>query len=85
MSKLSHSDERFMRDLEIRACVKDAPEELQVQFERLTVSIIADAEELKQIDKYANLEVGPVEITSLSNAVTHLQAFILKHKRKVAA
>lgn len=85
MSKLSHSDERFMRDLEIRACVKDAPEELQVQFERLTVSLIADAEELKQIDKFANLEVGPVEITSLSNAVTHLQAFILKHKRKVAA
>lgn len=85
MSKLSHSDSYFMRELEIKAAVKDAPEELQVQFERLTVSLIGDAEELSQIDKFAKLEVGNVELTSLSNAVTHLQAFILKHRRKVAA
>ncbi len=85
MSKLSHSDERFMRELEIRACVKDCPEELQVQFERLTVSLIGDAEEIAQIDKFADLEVGPVELTSLSNAVTHINAFIAKHRRKVAA
>ncbi len=85
MSKLAHSDDKFMRELEIRACVKDAPEELQVQFERLTVSLIADAEEISQIDKFAKLEVGPVELTSLSNAVTHLQAFIIKHRKRVAA
>lgn len=85
MSKQSHSDDKFMRNLEIRAMVKDAPEELQVQFERLTVSLIGDAEEISQIDKFAKLEVGPVELTSLSNAVTHLQAFIIKHRRKVAA
>lgn len=85
MSKLAHSDDKFMRELEIRATVKDAPEELQVQFERLTVSLIGDAEEIAQIDKFAKLEVGPVELTSLSNAVTHLQAFILKHRRRVAA
>lgn len=85
MSKLSHSDEKFMRDLEIRAMVKDAPEELQVQFERLTVSLICDAEEISQIDKFANLEVGPVELASISNAITHLQAFALKHRRKAAA
>lgn len=57
----------------------------QVQFERLTVSLVGDAEELSQLDKFADLEVGSVELTSLSNAVTHLQAFILKHRRKVAA
>jgi hypothetical protein len=85
MSKLAHSDANFMRDLEIRAAVKDRPEELQVQFERLTVSLISDAQEISQIDKFAKLEVGPVELTSLSNAVTHLQSFILKHRRKVAA
>jgi hypothetical protein len=73
MSKLSHSDDKFMR------------EELQVRFERLTVSLIGDAEEISQIDKFAKLEVGPVELASLSNAVTHIQAFILKHRRKVAA
>ncbi len=85
MSKLAHSDEYFMRELEIRAMAKDAPEELQVQFERLTVSLVGDAEELSQLDKFADLEVGSVELTSLSNAVTHLQAFILNHRRKVAA
>lgn len=85
MSKLAHSDDTFMRELEIRAMVKDAPEELQVQFERLTVSLISNAQEISQIDKFAKLEVGPVELASLSNAVTHIQAFILKHRRKVAA
>lgn len=59
----------------------------QVQFERLTVSLISDAQELSQIDKLSSLDVGPVELTSLSNAVTHLQAFILRHRhnQKVAA
>jgi hypothetical protein len=85
MSKLSHSDEKFMRELEIRAMVKDEPEGLQIAFEQSTASIICDAREIAQLDKYADLEVGPVELTSLSNAVTHLQAFILKHRRKVAA
>lgn len=85
MSKLSHSDDRFMRELEIRACVKDAPEELQVRFERLTVSLICGAEEILQIDKFAKLEVGPVELASISDAITHLQNFVLKHRKKVAA
>ena len=30
-------------------------------------------------------EVGPVELTSINNAITKLQAFVLKHRRKVAA
>lgn len=58
---------------------------LQIQFERLTVFIIGDAEEIAQIDKLTNLEVGPVELTSINNAITKLQAFVLKHRRKVAA
>lgn len=60
-------------------------EQKQIDFERTTVRLISDAQELSQLDKFANLEVGPVELTSLSNAVTHINAFILKHRRKVAA
>jgi len=85
MSKLSHSDDHFMRELEIRACAKDNPEELQIEFERTTVRLISDAQEISKIDKLTDLEVGPVDLTSLSNAVTHINAFILKHRRKVAA
>ncbi|MBX3533376.1 MAG: hypothetical protein KF826_03420 [Xanthobacteraceae bacterium] len=85
MSKLAHSDEHFMREIETRKCAKEEPEVLQIQFERLTVSIIGDAEEIAHIDKLTNLEVGPVELTSINNAITKLQAFVLKHRRKVAA
>lgn len=60
-------------------------EQKQIQFERLTLSLISDAQEISKIDKLTDLEVGPVELTSLSNAVTHINAFILKHRRKVAA
>jgi hypothetical protein len=60
-------------------------EQKQIVFERLTLSLISDAREISKIDKITNLEVGPVELTSLSNAVTHINAFILKHRRKVAA
>ena len=85
MSKLAHSDDKFMRELEIRATVKDAPEELQVQFERTTLSLCQDADEILQLDKFAHLEVGPVELASLSIAQARIGAFILKHRRKVAA
>mgnify|MGYP000938006964 len=60
-------------------------EQKQIVFERLTLSLISDAREISKIDKITNLEVGPVELTSLSNAVTHINSFILKHRRKVAA
>lgn len=60
-------------------------EQNQVEFERTVVRLISDAQELSQPDKFANLEVGPVEITSLSNAVTHLNNFLIKHRKRVAA
>jgi hypothetical protein len=60
-------------------------ERKQVEFERLTLSLCCDAKEIEAIDKSNFLEVGPVELASLSAAATRIQAFILKHRRKVAA
>jgi hypothetical protein len=86
VSKLAHSDDKFMRELEIRAMVKDEPYGLQVQFERLTCSVIGDVEEIAQIDKfYDDLEVGPVELTSINNAITKLRAFVIKHQPRAVA
>lgn len=60
-------------------------EQNQIAFERETLSVCISALEIDRLDRLSNLEVGPVELTSINNAITKLQAFVLKHRRKVAA
>jgi len=60
-------------------------EEKQIDFEMTVHALISNAEALTKLDRSSNLNVDSVSETSLSNAVTHINAFILKHRRVVAA
>lgn len=60
-------------------------EEKQIAFERTTLDLCNGAREISELDAAADLVVGPAELANINIAITRLQAFILKHRRKVAA
>lgn len=63
---------------------KIEPHDPQIWFERTVHSIARDAFAIDE-DDLIGVDIGMIELTELSIAAARINAFVLKHRRKVAA